>query len=237
MKDRVAVSQTTCFKPTGALMSKIIPLFLILWTILAGCSQDLHFKIHYSDVDGLTKGDPLTLNDRQVGTVTSIDAAKEGGYLVGVTVDRAAASAATVESSFYLVDNPQNPAHKRIEIVQTRPDGKPLPAGAVVEGSYPGPLGAIPFGSMLKEFGNVLQNLRGQVERFRQELEKLPDSEEAKKLEKEWRQLMEQMLEAQNAAEGSLKKDLLPKLQKEMDDLKKKLQELEQRDRKKPLET
>jgi len=217
-------------------MTKIIPLFLTLLMALAGCSQDLHFKIHYSDIDGLAKGDPLTLNDRQVGKVTAIDAAKDGGYLVSVAIDRASVSAATAESSFYLVDNPQDPARKRIDIVQLRPDGKPLTEGTVVEGSYPGPLGSIPFGTILKEFSNALRDLRGQVERFRQELEKLPNSEEAKKLEKEWRQFMEEMLEAQKSAEGSLKKDLLPKLQKELEDLKKKLQELEQKNGNKPLE-
>jgi hypothetical protein len=218
-------------------MSKIIPLFLALLVILAGCSQDLHFKIHYGHVDGLAIGDPLTLNDRQVGQVTAIDTAKEGGYLVSVTVDRESISAATSESNFYLVDNPQDTARKRIDIVQARPDGKPLAEGAVVEGSYPGPLGPLPFGAILKEFGNALWDLRGQVERFRQELEKVPNSEEARKLEEAWRQLMKEMLEAQNAAEGSLKKDLLPKLQEELENLKKKLQELEQGGRKKPLET
>jgi hypothetical protein len=220
-------------------MPKLFWPFLALFLILASCGQDLHFKIHFDEIGGLTEGDPLVLNDQQVGKVVAIDAAEGGGQLVGVAIDRASVGAATVDSKFYLLDNPNDPTHQHIEIVQARPDGKPLAEGAIVEGSRPGPLGLLPFGTILKQFGDALRDLREQVERFRQEFEKLPRSEEAKKLEEEWRRLMDEMREAQSAAEGSLKKELLPKLQKQMEELKKKLQELEEGSRKKgkPLET
>ncbi len=124
--------------------------------------------------------------------------------------------------------------------MQTRPDGKPLAEGAIVEGSSsPGPLGPFPIAEILRQIGAALRNLREQVERFRQEFEKVPRSEAAQKLEQEWHRLMEEIQRAQSAAEGSLKKDLLPKLQKELDELRKRFDELEKTGEKKakPLET
>lgn len=221
-------------------MHKLIPLFLALCLNLLGCSQDLHFKIHFAETSGLSEGDPLVLNDQKIGEITAIEAAEDSGQLVSVAVDRAAASAATVESNFFLADDPTDPKRKRIEIVQTRPDGKPLAEGAIVEGSSPpGPLGSFPFAEILKEFSGALRNLREQVERFRQEFEKVPRSEAAQKLEQEWLRLMEEIRQAQSAAEGSWKKDLLPKLQKELEELRKRFDELQKNGEKnaKPLET
>jgi len=220
-------------------MLKMVPLFLTLLMILAGCSQDLHFKIHFRDIGGLAAGDPLVVDDQPIGQVTAVEAAEGGGHLVSVAVNRASINATTVDSNFYVAPNPNDPAHQRIEVVQTRPGGKPLAEGVVVEGANPGPFGSFPLGEIFKEFGNVLRDLGSQVERFRQEFEKFPHSEEAKKLEAEWRRLMDEIRDAQNAAEGTLKKDVLPKLQDELENLKKRLQELEQSSRKKgkPLET
>lgn len=220
-------------------MLKLIPLFLGFLLVLTGCGQDLHFKIRFDEIDGLKAGDPLVLDDQAVGEVLAVESAEDGGHLASVAVERKFAGTATVDSSFYLAEDPEDPARKRIEIVQSKPGGQPLAEGSVVEGSYPSPFGLFPFGSMLKEFGKTLRDLREQVERFRQDFDKIPDSEEARKLQQEWRKLLDEIRAAQEAAEGSLKKELLPKLREELENIRKKLEELEETSRKKgkPLET
>lgn len=97
----------------------------------------------------------------------------------------------------------------------------------MVKGTYPNPLSQIPFGDLLRGFSDVLRNLRGQVEQFRQEFEKLPNSPEAKQLQDEWRKLTDEIAKAQSGTDDTLKNQILPKLEKEMDDLHKRMEEMQ----------
>ena len=206
-------------------MSKLIPLFLLL--ILTGCGQDLHFKISYDDIDGLAKGDPVVLDNRPIGKVSGLEQNPSGGHLVEVAIPRESTTAATSEASFVLAPDPDNPARRRIEIVLAGPGGRPIADGAVVKGSYPNPLGLFPFGELLRGFSDALRDLRGQVEQFRQGFEKLPNSPEAKQLEEEWHRLAEEIGKAQSGAGDALKKEILPKLEKEMDELRKRMEKMQ----------
>jgi len=206
-------------------MPKLIPLFLLL--MLTGCGQDLHFKISYDDIGGLAEGDPVVLDNRPIGKVAGLEQAPSGGHLVEVAIPRESATAATSEASFILAPDPANPARRRIEVVLAGPGGKPIADGAVVKGSYPSPLGSFPFGELLRGFSDVLRDLSGQVEQFRRGFEKLPNSPEAKQLQEEWRKLTDEIGKAQSGAGDALKKEILPKLEKEMDELRKRMEEMQ----------
>ncbi len=204
-------------------MPKLIPFFLFF--ILAACSQDLHFTISYDEIYNLAEGDPLVLDGKPIGQVTRVEQAGSG-HRVEVAIPRESAKAATSEASFILSPDPDKPGHRRIEVVLTAPGGKPIADGAVVKGSYPNPLGLFPFGELLRGFSDALRDLRGQVEQFRQEFEKLPNSPEAKQLEEEWRRLADEIAKAQSGAGDALKNEILPKLEKEMDELRKRMEEM-----------
>ncbi|MBS1213437.1 MAG: hypothetical protein H6R26_2054 [Proteobacteria bacterium] len=219
-------------------MPHIIALLLGFMT-LAGCSQDLHFKIRFDDVGNLEHGAAVVVDNQPVGEITGIETTPDGAHLVSVSLDRQHQSVATEDSSFFLADDPDDPTRKRIEIIQSRPGGKPITDGATVQGSYPTPLGTFPFGALLQEFGKAMKDFSGQVERYRKDFEKLPDSPEGKQLQQEWKKLLEELFKAQSAAEGTIKKDLVPKLQEELENLRKRLEELQLAPKKqgKPLET
>jgi len=208
-------------------MPRLMPLLLLLLLTLAGCGQDLHFKISYADVGGLEKGDPVVLDNRPIGKVTGVEPGQPGEHLVEVGIPRESAAAATSEASFVIAPDPDRPGRRRIELVLAGPGGKPLADGAIVKGAYPNPLSFLPLGGLLRGFGDALRDLRGQVEQFRQEFKKLPDSPDAKHLQEEWNKLADEMGKAQNEAGDTLNKDLLPKLEKDMEALRKRMEDMQ----------
>ena len=208
-------------------MSRLMPLLALLLLTLAGCGQDLHFKIRYANIDGLQKGAAVVLEHRPIGKVTGLEPGQPGEHLVEVGIPREPATAATSEASFVLAPDPDQPGQRRIEIVLAGPGGKAIADGAVVNGAYPNPLGFFPLGGLLRGFGDALRDLRGQVEAFRQEFQKLPDSPDAQRLQEEWRGLTDEIGKAQNEADDTLKKDLLPKLEKDMEDLRKRIEAMQ----------
>lgn len=219
-------------------MFRIIAL-VVMFVALSACSRDLHFSIRFAEIGSLQEGAPLVANGRQVGEVAAIAREDQGGYLVGVDIDRQHQGVATEDSNFVLADDPDDLSLKRIEIVQSRPGGRPIAEDAIVPGTYPTPFGTFPFGALLKEFGKAMKDLSGQVERYRKDFEQLPNSPEGKQLQEEWRRLLEELLKAQNATEGTLRRDVAPRLQEELENLRKRLEELRQPPPKqgKPLET
>ena len=215
-------------------MRRLFALICLLLPILTGCGQDLHFKINYDRVDGLSEGAPVVLDEQIIGKVTGLKSSTNGGHLVEVAIPRESAASATSEARFILADDPNSPQHKRIELVLDGPGGKPIAEGDEVTGSYPNPVGSMfPFGELLREIGGALGELRTQVERFRQDFQKLPDSPEAKQLQDEWRKLTDEIAKTQNEAGYAMKKEILPKLEKEMEDLHNRLKEMEKAQAKK----
>jgi len=213
-------------------MVKLIPLFLLF--LLTACGQDLHLTISYDDINGLAKGDPVVLDGKAIGKVTGTEPIQGGGNRVEVEIRRESAGAATSEASFVLSPDPADPNRRRIELVLAGPGGKPIADGALVKGSYPKPQGLFPLGELLRGFGDALRDLSGQVEQFRQDFEKLPNSPEAKQLEQEWRRLAEEISKAQSGAGDTLKNEILPKLEKQMEELRKRLEEMQKATANKP---
>ncbi|MGQ0591782.1 MAG: hypothetical protein ACT4QB_03800 [Gammaproteobacteria bacterium] len=83
----------------------------------------------------------------------------------------------------------------------------------------------------LRALAEVLRGLAEQAEALRRGLEDLPRSEEAQRLAEEWRRLLDEIARAQDDAEESLREDLLPRLQDELEALKKRLEELQPKER------
>ena len=215
-------------------MARPFALICLLLPLLTGCGQDLHFKISYDRVDGLAENAPVVLDDQTIGKVIAVEQTKSGEHLVEVSIPRESSSAATSDASFILTPDPDNPQQKFIEVVMTGPAGKPIADGAIVRGSYPHPIGSmLPFGELLREIGGALGQLRGQVERFREEFQKLPDSPEAKQLQEEWRKLTDEIAKTQNEAGYAMKKEILPKLEKEMEELHKRMEDMQKNTQKK----
>jgi Sec-independent protein translocase protein TatA len=192
----------------------------IALSMLAGCGdRSLHLKVHFRDTAGLGVGSPVVEGAATLGAVEFVEADPHGGYLIGVTIKPEFSAAATADARFFIDDRPPSLGGKQVTVERSAASGPALAEGATVEGSERA-VGLAPFGELFRQFGEGLKGLRGQLEQFQEELRKAPASEEAKRIAEEWRRLTEEVQKAQSQAEESVKKDLMPKLQQEMDRLK-----------------
>jgi paraquat-inducible protein B len=205
---------------------KVITL-AVLCAWLAGCSDgNLHLKVHYRDVKGLEPGAAVLHKQQPIGSVVAVEPDPQGGYLVSIAVADKFAASATTDSRFFLADRDGAPGVKQIEVEQSKPDGAVLAEGSTVEGSERiTPL--FPFGEVFRQFSEGLRGMREQVEQLQKDLKKLPHSEEGKRLQQEWRRLTEEIEKAQGQAEESVRKDLLPKLEAEMERLRERFQRMD----------
>ena len=81
-----------------------------------------------------------------------------------------------------------------------------------------------------------LDELKEQFRQFSDDLKRVPQRQEFKKLEKELDRLVEEMKRAVKAAREKLKKEIVPRLKEEMKKLREKLRKLIQEDESKPIE-
>jgi ABC-type transporter Mla subunit MlaD len=198
---------------------------LLLLSACGGGALDLNLQL--PSAGGLQPGSPVMLNDQVVGQVTAVEPGPSGGFVAKLAIEPKAREQATKGARFVVVRDPADPNRRRVELRPGQPGSPPLAEGATVPGSIESePL--FQLGEMLRSFTEGLNSLRDQVERFRSELQRLPRSEEAKQLKEEWLRLQEEMKQAQEATEETVKKELIPKLQQEMDALEKKFRELEE---------
>ncbi len=205
----------------------IRPMFIaILAFVLFACSEGvLHLKLLLDSGAGLRPDAPIVLSGQTVGKVAAVEPDGSGGYVAKLEIDPQFRGEATQDARFAVARDPGVPDQRRVEIKPGKPGSPPLAENAAVRGSIePEPL--FPLGEILRSFTDSLGQLREQVERFRSEMQRLPQSEEAKRLKDEWTRLMEEMKKAQETTEESVKKDLLPKLQRELDDLERQFKDL-----------
>lgn len=202
-------------------------LLILLSALLCACGGGaLELNLRLDADGGLRAGDSIVVDDNPVGRVLALEPDPKGGFVAKLSVQSEYRGQATTETRFIVARDPANPDRRRVELRPGNPDAPLLADGATVSGSVaPEPL--FPLRELLKGFTEGLGVLRDQVERFRSEMQRLPQSEEGLKLKKEWERLQEEMKQAQEMAEDSVKKDLIPKLQRELDEMQKRFETLE----------
>lgn len=201
---------------------RLLPLAILL--LLAGCLESaLHLSVRLQRVDGLAAGDAVVFRGQPVGEVDQVEYSPAGVFLAHIHIAAEYREAATTATRFYLADDPAQPGKRRIE-VEHPGGGQALAENAVVDGGNRSGLGGLfPFDAILQGMGEGLRQFRGQVEQLQRGLEKLPQSEDAKKLEEEWQRLMEQLDQAGKNAE----KDWEPRLRQRLEELDRRFRQLE----------
>ncbi|WP_077728222.1 hypothetical protein [Methylocaldum sp. 14B] len=208
----------------------IVALILLLF----GCSRDeLELKLQLDAPGGLQPGDAVVIRNQSVGRVTDVEATGQSGYVAKLAIEPGFAAEVTQSARFVVDEDPDNSERRRVEIQPANAGDAPLADGATVRGSV-GQTPLFPLGEILRSFTEGLGILREQVERFESDMRRVPESEEAQKLRDEWARLLGEIQRAQAATEESIKKDLLPKLQQELQQLEDQLRSLEATPRKKP---
>jgi len=214
-------------------------LSLALSLFCYGCADGaLHLKMELEKTYGLSAGDPVVFENNTVGAVASVESRDPNGFVANLEIAKQKRELATTDARFRIADRLSVAQRKQVEIIHAGAAGTPLEDGATVQGTVASaPL--FPFRELFGGMTEGLRTLREQTERFRRELENVPDSDEARQLREEWHGLLEEIQKAQSEAEESLREEILPKLEEEMENLRKRFEELKPKDPKRgpPLET
>ena len=193
----------------------------LLLTLTACTGGAIHLNLLLNSSAGLTPEAPIVLGNQVVGKVVAVQPDGKGGLVAKLEIESEFREQATQDARFVVVHNPS-----QVELKPGRAGAAPLTDGATVIGSIESD-SIFPLGEIIRGFAEGLSQFREQVERFRSEMQRLPDSQEAQRLRQEWERLAEEMKKAQESTEESVKKDLLPKLQRDLDELQKKFKALD----------
>jgi hypothetical protein len=206
-------------------MCKKVILSLALAFLLATCADPaLDLKIKWDQVRGLTKDDRVLLEENQVGRVTDVVYSRQGNYLVGIKIRAEFVNALTDRCKFFVIPDPRNNQKMAVEIILTAKGGKPLEDGATIQGAVKPPdLSKDMKGRFLKG----MTDLKSRFETFADELRKIPRTDEFKKLENDFKSLSEELKRSGKSVKDKIEKDVLPRLRKELEDLRKRLPDFE----------
>jgi hypothetical protein len=175
----------------------------------------------------------VIFEQNHIGQVVGIFYSEEGYYLVDVVIRKDFSNAATEHSKFLITRDPEKEGKKVVEIIQSPRGGTLVTDGATVIGTTED---SPRSNKLWGDFGKTLDDLKKQLEEFADDLRKIPESEEFKKLEKELERLLEEMKKSGDAAREKIEKEVLPRIKREMEKLKERLRRLGREEEVKPLE-
>ncbi len=231
------------------LVSALVSIFLF------GClERDLTFQIQYEELQGLKTGSLIYFQDNKIGQVQKTSYRSQGDYLVDVKVKYDFKDAATVNSKFYISDDPVIAESKAIVVEQQQAGGAVIEKGAIVHGSVKEkPLQNV-FTGIAQSIENAEDSLRSNYEKLQgsiigtsqelstqlegalkdvsrqfdtlnKKIQGVPDSEEVRKLEQSVKQLVDNLEKSTNDVHDKVKKQWVPALQEELDQLRERLKQ------------
>jgi paraquat-inducible protein B len=215
-------------------LKKIHIIFILTVFFLLACEETgLNLKIRFDQIQGLQSDNRVIFESNHVGRVTRVFYAKEGHYLVDLIIEEDFANAATEDSRFYIIDDPQAAEKKAVEILQIRKGGTPLADGSMVEGAT---RPAAVDQKMLENFDKQTGKLGEKLQQFFENLKKLPESDEVKQLQKDLEELGREMEKAGKAVRDKMQTEVMPLIKEELERLKKRLENFGREKEVEPLE-
>lgn len=209
-------------------------LVLLLLLVFTGCQPgSLNLTIRFDQIHGLVKGDRVMHEHNPIGTVTAVTYTNNGDYEAVVMIRENFKEAVTEYSRFYITDDPGRQGRKAVEMLQAGTGGAPLKDNAVVEGSSR--TSAI-IEQVMGGFETGFEEIQKRFERFAEDLKQVPESDAYKKLERQLKELTEEMQRSGNKTRETIEKQWLPRIERELENLKKRLREMGREKELKPLE-
>ncbi len=190
-------------------------LVLVSTLFFVGCTS-LDFTVTFEDIGGLKAGDPVLVDLTPVGRVTAVSPPGNGTHAVSVEIDSDFKAFMTEHAIFRLKPAPATPGLTVLMVTRSAPGGTPLQKGAIVQGSEE---------LSLPGLSGVLKKLETGFEQFMDEVGKIPESEEYKRLESAMDKLAKEMKASGKEVRETMKNEIIPKLRKELEALKKRLED------------
>ena len=215
-------------------MKKCRVIFILTVFLLLACDETgLNLKIRFDQIQGLQADNRVIFETNPVGRVTHVFYAKEGHYLVDLIIREDFANAATEDSRFFIITDPQAAEKKAIEILQLRKGGTILADGSMVEGST---RSAAAYQKIMEDFDKQAGKLGKQLQQFFEDLSKLPESAEVKQLQKDLEELGQEVEKAGKATRDKIQNEIVPMLKDQLEHLKKRLEKYGREKEVEPLE-
>ncbi len=197
-----------------------VTLALVSSLLIMGCNT-LDLTINFKDLQGLAPGAPVILDHTTIGHVREILPQENGVYPAAVEIDADFKALLTEHSTFTLVpeytDKTSGAAPRTVVMVaKSAAGGSPLRNNTVMEGSEP---------PVMPEISNLFKQFSAGVESLKERIGKIPESPEFKAFEQSIDALAQRMKASGKAARERLKNDILPKLEQEFEQLKKKFED------------
>ncbi len=215
-------------------MLKNILMWVSMSVVVSGWfSSDLNLQIRFEQIMGLKTGDRIVFEQNVIGEVARVVYEKEGTYLVDAEIRHEFKNAATNHSHFFIAADPSEAGRKAIEMVTEKGKGDPLEDGAVVEGSTKL---SVLLEQMEDDVAKSVGDMKETFRKFAEELKEVPDSLEIRRLQEYLGRLLEEMKQG-DAFREMVQKDLLPRLQEEIEKLKERLEKSGREKEVEPLQT
>ncbi len=194
-------------------------LFLAVW----GCQfNEIKLNVTFDHLSGLAKEDRIIFEGNRIGSVQAVQYNPDGSYTVQVGIDKGFSHAVTQYSQFSIVEDPERSGHKAVSVRLTKQGGTPLESGTTVAGIS----AESDFVSRLqKDLESGFSFFKEQIEKFERDVQQYPQSEEYNNLKKSLEDLAAEIQQKEKQARERIKREWLPRIQRELDKLREKLKQ------------
>jgi len=198
-----------------------LPVILLLG--VTSCASPHKVMVMYDRPGSLKPGDRVIWENQTIGSVGGFQSNPSGKTVVPLQVKPDFREALTDQSRFLIQSDPDRPGSQMVKMVLLSSGGKPLPDGAVVEGSTSFSL-MIERGS--RGIQGIPQILQDALDRLSKELGRLSDREWQKELESQLDSWARELKKSGEDTRRLFEKEVLPKLEQSVQDLLRRLKEL-----------
>lgn len=198
-------------------------LLAIILLGLASCATPHKVMVMYDRANSLKPGNRVIWENQTIGSAGDFQSNPSGKTVVPLQIKPDFRQALTDQSRFLIQSDPDRPGSQSVKMVLLASGGKPLPDGAVVEGSTT-------FSLMIEKGSRgaqgIPQVLQDVLDRLSKELGRLSDRELQKELETRLDSWTRELKKSGEDTRRYFEKEVLPKLEQTVQDLLRRLREL-----------
>ncbi|MDJ0784737.1 MAG: MlaD family protein [Desulfosarcinaceae bacterium] len=201
----------------------IVGAITLLLTLVACDSEGLLLNVTFDRIDGLEKGAPVRFEGNFVGQVEEVVYTTSGDYQVTLSIDEGFANACTTHTRFRIAPKAADNRGMAVEMIQGRPGGIPLTADSKIQGESISPSAAL---GITADLFKGLEKLGEQIEAFTREFQNIEESSAYQRLREELSALSESMVDAGRTAREKIEKEVLPRIESEIRQLRERLEKM-----------
>ncbi len=205
----------------------------LMGMLLLSCVGHRRVTVIYDRVERLKTGDRIYWKNQVIGSVGSMETNSRGRTAVPLHIKNNFSDHVTDFSRFLIQADPRNPENQSVRMIHLKTGGKPLPDGAVVEGSTSYSIALEKGSRAILDGSKFFQDAFDRMER---EFRRLSEKEGQKKLEEQLEEWTRELKRSGKEVHRYFQKELYPRLEQAVQSLLRWLKEHGREKDGKPLE-